>query len=69
MDIQMPKMDGLEACKQIKALDSEQVVIALTANVFTEQKETVQTAYLMATFLSLLKNMNLIKALRMNRNA
>jgi len=39
MDIQMPKMDGLEACKQIKVLDSEQVVIALTANVFTEQKE------------------------------
>ncbi|MEL0642090.1 CHASE domain-containing protein [Pseudoalteromonas aliena] len=39
MDIQMPKMDGLQACKQIKALDSEQIVIALTANVFTEQKE------------------------------
>ena len=39
MDIQMPKMDGLQACKQIKALDSEQIIIALTANVFTEQKE------------------------------
>ncbi|MBQ4858507.1 CHASE domain-containing protein [Pseudoalteromonas sp. MMG007] len=39
MDIQMPKMDGLEACKQIKVLDKEQIVIALTANVFTEQKE------------------------------
>ena len=39
MDIQMPKMDGLEACKQIKVLDKKQIVIALTANVFTEQKE------------------------------
>ncbi|PKG66295.1 MULTISPECIES: CHASE domain-containing protein [Pseudoalteromonas] len=39
MDIQMPKMDGLQACKKIKALNSEQIVIALTANVFTEQKE------------------------------
>lgn len=39
MDIQMPKMDGLQACKKIKALNNEQIVIALTANVFTEQKE------------------------------
>uniref|UniRef100_UPI0013FE06B9 ATP-binding protein n=1 Tax=Pseudoalteromonas sp. Z1A6 TaxID=2686349 RepID=UPI0013FE06B9 len=39
MDIQMPKMDGLQACKKIKALNNEQIVIALTANVFTEQKD------------------------------
>jgi len=39
MDIKMPKMDDIQACKQIKALNNEQIIIALTANVFTEQKE------------------------------
>ncbi|TMO02096.1 CHASE domain-containing protein [Pseudoalteromonas sp. S558] len=39
MDIQMPKMDGFEACKKIKKIDSKQIIIALTANVFAEQKE------------------------------
>ncbi|XQW83650.1 CHASE domain-containing protein [Thalassotalea piscium] len=39
MDIQMPKMDGIEACKAIKALKKEQIVIALTANVLKEQKD------------------------------
>ena len=39
MDIQMPKMDGLEACKIIKQLNNKQMVIALTANVLAEQKE------------------------------
>ena len=39
MDIQMPKMDGLEACSIIKALNNKQIIIALTANVLSEQKE------------------------------
>lgn len=38
MDIQMPKMDGVEACKKIKRLDNDQIIIALTANVLSEQK-------------------------------
>ncbi|XQF89979.1 ATP-binding protein [Pseudoalteromonas espejiana] len=38
MDIQMPKMNGLEACKIIKNKHSEQLIIALTANVLSEQK-------------------------------
>lgn len=33
MDIQMPIMDGIEACKAIKATDSQTPIIALTANV------------------------------------
>jgi len=36
MDIQMPVMDGIEATKHIKAIRSDLVVIALTANVSTE---------------------------------
>ncbi|WP_229817205.1 CHASE domain-containing protein [Thalassotalea profundi] len=39
MDIQMPKMDGLEACSIIKEFNSKQIIIALTANVLAEQKE------------------------------
>lgn len=36
MDIQMPNMDGLECCKKIKVDDPLTPVIALTANVMTD---------------------------------
>ena len=39
MDIQMPKMDGMEACLKIKAIAPEQKIVALTANALTEQKQ------------------------------
>ncbi|WP_372761887.1 CHASE domain-containing protein [Pseudoalteromonas sp.] len=45
MDIQMPKMDGLQACKRIKKKNSEQRIIALTANVLTEQKLIYQQLF------------------------
>ncbi|MCQ8878257.1 CHASE domain-containing protein [Pseudoalteromonas shioyasakiensis] len=38
MDIQMPKMDGIEACKNIKAADSGIPIIALTANALSEDQ-------------------------------
>jgi CheY-like chemotaxis protein len=44
MDIQMPVMDGLEACKLIKQQHPTLPVIALTANVLTEDRQKYQHA-------------------------
>ena len=44
MDIQMPKMDGYEATKQIRALDDKKKanipIVAVTANAFEEDRQT-----------------------------
>ncbi|WP_286271300.1 CHASE domain-containing protein [Thalassotalea hakodatensis] len=39
MDIQMPEMDGLTACKKIKAEAPEQPIIALTANALKSEQD------------------------------
>ena len=46
MDIQMPVMDGYDACRQIRSLPGyiETPIIALTANVVTEDIEAVKKA-------------------------
>ena len=48
MDVQMPKMDGLQATRAIRALDIERAktipIIALTANVFKEDIEECLSA-------------------------
>ena len=48
MDIQMPKMDGYEAAKQIRAMDDKGKasipIVAVTANAFEEDKKTALDA-------------------------
>lgn len=48
MDIQMPKMDGYEATRQIRALDGEYYsnlpIVAVTANAFEEDKNAAKEA-------------------------
>lgn len=44
MDIQMPIMDGIEACKRIKSLQPNIPIIATTANVFEEDVALYKTA-------------------------
>ena len=41
MDLQMPEMDGIEACKLIRSRITENppIIIALTANVFEDVRE------------------------------
>ena len=47
MDMQMPKLDGINACKQIRALEgatSSTPIIALTANAMKEDEERCRSA-------------------------
>ena len=46
MDIQMPNMDGVEACKIIRKMDQIVPIIAVTANIY----EADVTSYLEAGF-------------------
>ncbi|KAA6187804.1 response regulator [Thiohalocapsa marina] len=44
MDLQMPVMDGYEAARQIRVLDADVPIIALTANAFAEHIEKTRAA-------------------------
>ena len=41
MDMRMPVMDGYQATGEIKAIDQESIIIALTASVFEEQRISI----------------------------
>ncbi len=44
MDINMPRLDGYAAARQIRALDLRVPIIALTANAFQEDVERTRAA-------------------------
>lgn len=44
MDMQMPKMDGLEATRRIRLFDAKTPIVAMTANVFQDDIETCLAA-------------------------
>lgn len=44
MDMKMPKMDGLEATKQIKSMLPNMPIIALTANAFDTDRQSAMDA-------------------------
>jgi signal transduction histidine kinase/CheY-like chemotaxis protein len=44
MDIQMPQMDGYEACRQIRALDAQVPIIALSAAVMPRDRQASMEA-------------------------
>ena len=44
MDIRMPKMDGLEATRQIRKFDDKIPIVALTANSFDSDREAALEA-------------------------
>ena len=65
MDVQMPNLDGIEATRRIRALESEQSVpgipiLALTANTLTEDR---QACYLVGMDGFLMKPLNVEKLL------
>ena len=46
LDVQMPVMDGLQACRQIRGLDlaKRPIIVALTANAFQEDRDVASAA-------------------------
>lgn len=48
MDMQMPVMDGLEACRKIKARGDDVPVVAMTANAFQSDKDACLDAGMIA---------------------
>jgi PAS domain S-box-containing protein len=60
MDMQMPKMDGLEASEKIRAMGHETPIIALTANAYSEDEERCIAAGMNA-FMTKPINLELLK--------
>ena len=68
MDIQMPKMDGYEATRQIRQLADRQIadipIVAMTANAFEEDRQSALDAGMNGHIAKPIKNSELFEILK-----
>jgi signal transduction histidine kinase/ActR/RegA family two-component response regulator len=68
MDIQMPKMDGIEATKLIREITSDIPIIALTANAFEDEMQRIRDAGCVDYITKPINKNVLIKSIQNNIN-
>ncbi|MFS1422196.1 PAS domain S-box protein [Shewanella sp. 10N.286.48.B5] len=63
MDIRMPEMDGLEACRKILASKPDQIILAMSANVFSEEVAACKDAGMLGFIGKPVKKQDLISGI------
>jgi len=69
MDIQMPEMDGYEACRRIRAIAPELPIIAQTAHAFSEEREKCLAAGMIGHLAKPVDLENLLEIIRRHKRS